>query len=53
MGRYSCKINIISVLKEHNLDNGRGLARRKILKHKHEQDSGLTSSINHHENEEQ
>ena len=44
----SGKSTIISVLKEHSLDNGRGLARRKILKHKHEQESGRTSSITHH-----
>jgi len=44
----SGKSTIISVLKEKLLDNGRGLARRKILKHKHEQESGRTSSITHH-----
>ncbi len=44
----SGKSTIISVLKEQILDNGRGLARRKILKHKHEKDSGRTSSITHH-----
>jgi len=44
----SGKSTIISVLKEHSLDNGRGLARNKILKHKHEQVSGRTSSITHH-----
>ena len=44
----SGKSTIISVLKEQLLDNGRGLARQKILKHKHEQESGRTSSITHH-----
>lgn len=44
----SGKSTIISVLKEKILDNGRGLARRKILKHKHEQETGRTSSITHH-----
>ena len=44
----SGKSTIISVLKDHMLDNGRGLARRKTLKHAHEQDSGRTSSITHH-----
>jgi len=44
----SGKSTIISVLKEKILDNGRGLARTKILKHKHEKDSGRTSSITHH-----
>ena len=44
----SGKSTIISVLKEHKLDNGRGLARQTILKHKHEKDSGRTSSITHH-----
>ena len=44
----SGKSTIISVLKENILDNGRGLARRKILKHKHEQETGRTSSITHH-----
>jgi elongation factor 1-alpha len=44
----SGKSTIISVLKEHILDNGRGLARSKILKHKHEKETGRTSSITHH-----
>jgi len=44
----SVKSTIISVLKEKLLDNGRGLARQKILKHKHERESGRTSSITHH-----
>ena len=44
----SGKSTIISVLKEKILDNGRGLARKQILKHQHEKDSGRTSSITHH-----
>ena len=38
----SGKSTIISVLKEHSLDNGRGLARASILKHPHEMESGRT-----------
>ena len=38
----SGKSTIISVLKEKILDNGRGLARTKILKHKHEKETGRT-----------
>lgn len=44
----SGKSTIISVLKENVLDNGRGLARKKTLKHIHERDSGRTSSVTHH-----
>ena len=44
----SGKSTIISVLKENILDNGRGLARQKTLKHAHEQDSGRTSYVTHH-----
>ena len=44
----SGKSTIISVLKEKILDNGRGLARTKILKHKHEKETGRTSCITHH-----
>ena len=43
----SGKSTIISVLKNNILDNGRGMARKKILKHNHEQDSGRTSCITH------
>ena len=39
----SGKTTIISVLSNNILDNGRGLARKKILKHNHEQESGRTS----------
>lgn len=44
----SGKSTIIGVLKNDILDNGRGLARRTILKHQHEKDSGRTSSVTHH-----
>ena len=43
----SAKTTLISVLKNNILDNGRGSARAKVFKHKHEIDSGRTSSINH------
>ena len=43
----SAKTTTISVLKNNILDNGRGSARSLIFKHKHEQDTGRTSSINH------
>jgi small GTP-binding protein len=43
----SAKSTTISVLKHNILDNGRGSARKKVFKHKHEQDTGRTSSINH------
>jgi len=43
----SGKSTIISVLSNDILDNGRGSARKKILKHDHEQDSGRTSCITH------
>jgi GTPase len=41
----SGKSTLISVLLNHKLDNGRGLARMGIFRHKHEIMSGLTSSI--------
>ena len=44
----SGKSTLISVIKNKVLDNGRGLARSKIFKHKHEKESGRTSSISHH-----
>lgn len=43
----SGKTTTISVISNNMLDNGRGLARKKILKHNHEQESGRTSSITH------
>jgi elongation factor 1-alpha len=39
------KSSLIGVLKSKELDDGRGSARRKVLKHKHELDSGRTSNI--------
>ncbi len=44
----SGKTTLISVLKNNKLDNGRGLSRKLVLKHKHEQESGRTSSITNH-----
>jgi len=44
----SGKSTLISVLKNKILDNGRGSARSTIFKHKHEQDTGRTSSLSHH-----
>jgi small GTP-binding protein len=44
----SGKTTLISVLKNNKLDNGRGLSRQSILKHKHEKETGRTSSITHH-----
>jgi hypothetical protein len=35
LGNVDSGKSTISVLKEHSLYNGRGLALRKILKHKH------------------
>ena len=39
------KSTLISVLKNNNLDDGRGLMRKKILLHPHEKETGRTSSI--------
>lgn len=39
------KSSLIGVLTSGQLDNGRGDARLKILRHPHEQDSGRTSNI--------
>lgn len=43
----SGKTTIISVLTNKILDNGRGFARSKILKHDHEKETGRTSCITH------
>ena len=43
----SGKTALISVISHNILDNGRGLARKKVLKHNHEKESGRTSSITH------
>ena len=39
------KSSLIGVLTSGELDDGRGKSRKKILKHKHELDSGRTSNI--------
>ena len=41
----SAKTTLISTLSNKILDDGRGLARSKIFKHKHEKETGRTSSI--------
>lgn len=43
----SGKTTLISVISNNILDNGRGLARKQVLKHNHEQETGRTSSITH------
>ena len=43
----SGKTTLISVISNNMLDNGRGLARKRVLKHNHEQETGRTSSITH------
>lgn len=42
------KSTLIGVLKNNILDDGRGLTRKSIMKHKHELDSGRTSCISYH-----
>jgi GTPase len=44
----SGKSTMIGVLSTGQLDNGKGLARTKVLTHNHEVESGLTSCISHH-----
>lgn len=44
----SGKSTLIGVLTSGSLDNGKGLARMKVLCHKHEVLSGQTSSLSHH-----
>uniref|UniRef100_A0A1Y1NEK5 GTP-binding protein 1 n=1 Tax=Photinus pyralis TaxID=7054 RepID=A0A1Y1NEK5_PHOPY len=39
------KSTLLSVLTHGQLDNGRGLARQKLFRHKHEAESGRTSSV--------
>lgn len=41
----SAKSTTISVIANNILDDGRGKARQKILRHKHEEETGRTSSI--------
>jgi GTPase len=43
----SGKSTMIGVLSSHQRDNGRGLARMKVLTHNHEVMTGHTSSISH------
>lgn len=39
------KSTLLGVLTHSELDNGRGLARQKLFRHKHEAESGRTSSV--------
>ena len=39
------KSTLLGVLTHGDLDNGRGLARQKLFRHKHEMETGRTSSI--------
>ena len=39
------KSTLLGVLTHGQLDNGRGLARQKLFRHKHEAESGRTSSV--------
>ncbi len=49
IGGVDCgKSSLLSVLKNGELDDGKGLARSKIVKFKHELESGRTSAINQH-----
>tara|TARA_B110000261_G_C13076245_1_gene354135 strand:- start:60 stop:1280 length:1221 start_codon:yes stop_codon:yes gene_type:complete len=41
----SAKSTLVSTVTYNILDNGRGSAREKVFKHKHEQETGRTSSI--------
>ena len=41
----SAKTTLVSTLTNKILDDGRGFARSKVFKHKHEQETGRTSSI--------
>jgi elongation factor 1-alpha len=43
------KSTLIGTLRTSTLDDGRGLNRGKIMKHKHERDTGRTSTISQHE----
>jgi GTPase len=43
----SGKSTLLGVLTRGQLDNGRGLARTNVFKHKHEIETGRTSSISH------
>ena len=39
------KSTLLGVLTHGELDNGRGLARQRLFRHKHEAESGRTSSV--------
>lgn len=39
------KSTLLGVLIHGELDNGRGLARQKLFRHKHEAETGRTSSV--------
>jgi len=39
------KSTLLGVLTHGELDNGRGLARQRLFRHKHEMESGRTSSV--------
>lgn len=39
------KSTLLGVLTHGELDNGRGYARQKLFRHKHEQETGRTSSV--------
>lgn len=39
------KSTLLGVLTHGELDNGRGFARQKLFRHKHEVESGRTSSV--------
>ena len=39
------KSTMLGVLTHCELDNGRGLSRQKLFRHKHEIESGRTSSV--------
>ena len=39
------KSTLLGVLTHGDLDNGRGLARQKLFRHKHEIETGRTSSV--------
>ena len=39
------KSTLLGVLTHGDLDNGRGVARQRLFRHKHEMESGRTSSV--------
>jgi len=44
----SGKSTLVGVLTSGKLDNGRGLSRSQVFRHRHEAESGRTSSVSHH-----